>query len=144
MRYKHIAFVLLSVLLLSGCGGAVASTSTGQPSKPAAVTPEAFKSLSPAQLDAILPKKNFTFINVHTPYEGEIASTDAFIPYDVIDQKLDRLPADKNARLVLYCRSGRMSTIAANTLAKLGYTNVWNLEGGMVAWEAAGYKVIMK
>ncbi len=32
-----------------------------------------------------------------------------------------------------------MSTIAAETLVKLGYTNIWELKGGMQAWEVAGY-----
>ena len=36
------------------------------------------------------------------------------------------------------CRSGRMSSIAAKELVKAGYTNVWNLDGGMVAWEQVG------
>jgi len=34
-----------------------------------------------------------------------------------------------------------MSAIAAETLVKLGYTNLWNLDGGMVAWEQAGYEI---
>lgn len=42
---------------------------------------------------------------------------------------------------VLYCRSGRMSGIAAEELVKLGYTNLWNLKGGMLEWERAGFEI---
>ena len=86
----------------------------------------------------MLDKKDFIFVNVHIPYEGEIAKTDAFVPYNEIEKNLDKLPADKNTKIVLYCRSGRMSSLAAETLVRLGYTNVWNVEGGMGAWETLG------
>lgn len=89
----------------------------------------------------MVANKDFTFVNVHIPFEGDIAKTDVSIPYDQIDQNLDKLPSDKNAKIALYCRSGRMSAIAAKTLVGLGYTNLWNLSGGMVAWEQAGLKI---
>lgn len=98
----------------------------------------AFQTISSAQLATMLEHKDFAFINVHVPYEGEIASTDAFIAFDHVADNLDLLPADQSAPIVLYCRSGRMSEIAANELVKLGYTNVSHLDGGMNAWVAAG------
>jgi rhodanese-related sulfurtransferase len=101
-----------------------------------------YTNVAPKQLEQMLAAKDFAFINVHIPYEGEIANTDAFIPYDKIAENVGKFPADKNARVVLYCRSGRMSAIAAEELIKRGYSNVWNLNGGMVAWEGAGLRVI--
>lgn len=104
----------------------------------------AYKNISSQQLSAMLSNKDFFFANVHTPYEGEIENTDAFIPYDQITANLDKLPKDKNAKIVLYCRSGRMSAIAAGELANLGYTNVSHLAGGMIDWEKNGYAIIKK
>jgi rhodanese-related sulfurtransferase len=142
MRYLRLTLVILSAVFLAACGATAAPLPTVSESAP----PPAgtYGHLSPAQLNAMLAQKRFTFIDVHTPYEGEIASTDAFIPYDEVDQKRDGLPGDQNAMIVLYCRSGRMSNIAANTLIKSGYTNVWSLDGGMAAWESAGYKLLTK
>ena len=103
----------------------------------------AYINVSPQELDAMLKSKDFVFVNVHIPFAGDIANTDLSIPYDQISEPayLAQLPADKNAKIVLYCRSGRMSAIAAEKLVSLGYANIWNLKGGMVDWEQAGYKL---
>ena len=92
----------------------------------------------------MLEKKDFFFVNVHIPFEGELEKTDAFIPYNTIEGNLDKLPQDKNAKIVLYCRSGRMSEEAAQTLSRLDYTNIYNHTGGMIDWEARGYPVLRK
>jgi len=86
---------------------------------------QGFTVLHSAELAAILKNKAFFLVNVHVPYEGEIKDTDAFIPFDKIADNLSKLPASKDAKIVLYCRSGRMSEIAARELAKLGYTRVY-------------------
>ncbi|MBI3955833.1 rhodanese-like domain-containing protein [Candidatus Gottesmanbacteria bacterium] len=100
------------------------------------------ETVSARQLNKLLANKNFTFINVHTPYEGEIARTDTFIAYDQMVEQSASLPKDKNAPIILYCKTGRMSGEALPVLIKLGYTNVRHLTGGMDAWQKAGGKLI--
>jgi len=48
------------------------------------------------------------------------------IPYDVIAEKIGEVTTDLNKKIIVYCRSGRRSGIAKNTLEKLGYNNVEN------------------
>ncbi|GAB4417949.1 MAG: hypothetical protein Kow002_04610 [Anaerolineales bacterium] len=98
----------------------------------------AYTEINVDELRSMLQDKDFTLVNVHIPHEGDIPNTDIFIPYDQIAQNLGHLPVDKDAKIVLYCRSDRMSTIASETLVGLGYTNIYNLDGGMVAWENMG------
>ncbi len=141
---KRFATILLLVivLLLTACKNA----STPQPAtevtgQKVVVDGGSYTDISVAELETLLASKDFVFVNVHTPVDGNIAKTDLAIPYDQISQNLDKLPSDKNARIVLYCRSGHMSAIAAKTLVGLGYTNVWELSGGTSAWEQAGLPI---
>jgi len=102
---------------------------------------DGYADISAEQLDELLESQDVTLVNVHIPYEGEIPQTDLFIPFDEITEHADELPA-LDAPIVLYCRSGGMSTSAGEELASLGYTNVAELDGGMRAWEAAGYELL--
>lgn len=92
----------------------------------------------PSELDRMLADKDFAFVNVHVPYEGEIPETDLHLAFDSISQHLDQLPAPED-KIVLYCRSGSMSAIAARELAGLGYSQIYNLDGGFRAWIQAGF-----
>jgi rhodanese-related sulfurtransferase len=135
-RLLAYAAVLMLLGLLVACSG---STSPAPAEPQPSATPDGYRDLSPAELSARLSQKDFFFVNVHVPYDGEITGTDAFIPYDQTEQRLGEYPADRNAPVVLYCRSGYMSAIAARELARLGYSEVYNLAGGMAAWKVAGY-----
>lgn len=132
---KKLILFLLIAFVLAGCQpksvtGVAVSVDGGS-----------YQSVTPDELNSMLKNKDFVFINVHTPFAGNIAGTDISIAYDQIEQSLSQLPTDKNAKIVLYCRSGRMSAIAAEKLVSLGFTNIWDLKGGMVDWEQAGFEI---
>jgi rhodanese-related sulfurtransferase len=128
---KKFSFLLLVVIVLAGCQSQPVTGDT------VTVASGSYQNASVADLQTMLKNKDFVLVNVHIPFAGNIPDTDLSIPYDQIEQNLSQLPNDTNAKIVLYCRSGRMSEIAAEKLASLGYTNVWNVTGGMVDWEQA-------
>jgi rhodanese-related sulfurtransferase len=130
---KKAILLLLAIFLLASCQS---KPVTGES---VTVVGGSYQNLTPDELNTMLRDKDFVFINVHIPFAGNIDGTDLSIPYDQIEQNISQLPADKNSKIILYCRSGRMSQIAAEKLISLGYTNIWNLNGGMVDWEQAGY-----
>lgn len=139
MTRTMLIFLLIVAALLSACKSTASSTPAAEVvGKQISVSGGSYTDVSVAELQTMVADKDFTFVNVHIPFEGDIANTDLSIPYNEIDQNLGQLPTDKDAKIVLYCRSDRMSRIAAETLIGLGYTNVWNLDGGMVSWEQAG------
>jgi rhodanese-related sulfurtransferase len=124
---------------IAGTGGAAGPTAT-----PTATHATTWTNVSASQLADMLGHKDFTLVNVKTPYIGEIAGTDLYIPYDQLTARATELPLDKSAKVLVYCRSGVESAQAAQTLLTLGYTSVWNLDGGMNAWTASGRSLIQK
>jgi len=172
MRYSRtilIGALLTAALVLAACGGAAKPApqeaqpaqaeeiqateapqeETAQEEAPAQEAPQfpqndaGFSDISVDQLETMMEDKNFTLVNVHIPFQGKLPDTDEEIPFNEISQNLDSLPG-KDAPIVVYCRSGSMSTQAATELAALGYTNVMELDGGFNAWKAAGNELLMQ
>jgi len=131
-RLLGLALAIAWTVLAGACGGS--GSSEVQSADAALVEPTPFSALVEA------PK---TFVlNVHTPDEGSIPGTDAEIPFDQLERRTAELPGDRSTPLAVYCRSGNMSATARQTLADLGYTDVTELAGGMLAWEAEGLTLL--
>ncbi len=131
------AFAAL-LLLVAACTQAPSPA----PAEPSTLSKNAdgYTDITVQQLAAMLEDKDLTLVNVHIPYGGDIPQTDLSIPFNEIPDYQDELPG-KDAPIVIYCRSGNHSTTAAKTLVSLGYTNVLEVDGGMQAWETAGYSL---
>jgi phage shock protein E len=123
----------------SGSGG---SGTTGQTT--VTISQGSYTNVTSDRLAEMLKAKDFTFVNVKTPYIGEIDGTDLYIPYTDLAARASELPQTKSAKILVYCRSGVESLEAVKTLLSLGYTNVWNLDGGMNAWQASGRTLVQK
>ncbi len=78
-------------------------------------------------------KADFQLIDVREPHEVEIASIggDA-IPMGEVMDNLDKITKDK--QVIVYCRSGKRSGSIVQALEQSGYTNVYNLSGGILAY----------
>jgi len=153
MKRLLFPLLILGAIVLAACSGLSSQqTSDGLIGSKVSVSGGEYTNVSVDELQEMLKEKDFLFVNVHIPFEGDIPETDLFIPYDEIVENINHLPApfddiqadighlpvDKDTKIVFYCRSGRMSDIAAKTMVELGYTNIWNLEGGFNAWKQAG------
>ena len=138
-----LASLVVVAAVTAGCGGSGGGSSqpaTGE-ERTATSAASPFARLDPTAFAQHMGDKGAVLINVHVPYEGELPNTDAFIPFDRI-VGATQLPKNKDTELLLYCRSGRMSEMAANDLHAAGYTRLAHLEGGMRAWESSGHPLL--
>jgi len=89
-------------------------------------------------------KKGFVLVDVRSPEEhqaGSIPGTDLNIDFREIQSRHREIGAQFDDHIVVYCQSGHRSNIAAETLADLGYRQVYNVAGSMNAWMEAGFPV---
>lgn len=86
--------------------------------------------------EKINQKADFILLDVRTQEEfneGHIP-TATLLPYDLIEKQANSILPEKNKAIIVYCRSGRRSAIAATALQKLNYTNVRDF-GGINRWQ---------
>jgi rhodanese-related sulfurtransferase len=96
------------------------------------VGPTGFRALIAAHPDAHL-------LDVRTPpefHEGEYGRLDdaTLIPVQELAGRLAELPDDRNAPILIYCRSGQRSLVACYMLRQAGFQRLANLRGGIIAW----------
>ena len=138
-----IKYVILSIIMIvvAACSpNQEAQQPTSEPSNTETIPSEAvYQTLSIDELTTIVDNEpdRYTILNVHIPYTGEIQETDANVAFNDIDALTSTLP-DKDAPIILYCRSGNMSETATRELVALGYTNIYDVPGGMNAWQSSG------
>ena len=76
---------------------------------------------------------DFQLIDVREEHERDICEIGGeHIPMDDIMDNIDKIAKDK--QVIIHCRSGARSGAVCNKLESMGYTNVYNLKGGILAW----------
>jgi rhodanese-related sulfurtransferase len=87
--------------------------------------------------------ERFHFIDVREDREYAVdrAAGARHIGRGVLERDIETVIPDRAAEIVLYCGGGFRSALAADNLQKMGYSNVWSMDGGMRAWREAGYPI---
>lgn len=125
-----LAVLLAGALLVSGCssGSAGASVQT--------VDPQAFLTTA--------SQPGTTVIDVRTPAEYAQGHVDGAVNIDVEGAtfQADIAQLDKGGTYAVYCHSGRRSALATDAMGQAGFTNVYNLNGGIADLQAAGAPMV--
>lgn len=116
--------LLLSALLLGGCASTVN-----------------YQHLSMSKAKKFIDEKDCVVLDVRTPAEYEDGHIEdaVLLPVDEINAKAEEFLLDKDANILIYCRSGRRAKKAAMKLVDLGYSHVYEF-GGIIDWP---YEIVM-
>ena len=124
-RNKRFLLMLLTFALPFGCVGCSDGGSVS------------YDQISGAEAKALMDSESgYVILDTRERYEydeGHIPGA-ILIPYGEIAGRAEKELPDKDQLILVYCRSGRRSKIAAEELVKLGYTNVKEF-GGIIDWE---------
>lgn len=92
----------------------------------------------------ITNKEQFTLVDVREDGEwitGHIPDA-IHLGRGVIERDIEKNIADKGSEIILYCGGGFRSILAAYNLQKMGYTNVYSMDGGIRDWTNSGYALV--
>jgi rhodanese-related sulfurtransferase len=101
-----------------------------------------FKNITVAELQAMMGRDGLRLIDVRTDAEisrGKIPQGDP-LPLHLLPLRLGGM--DKDSATVFYCQMGGRSAQAAAFAAANGFTDVYNLQGGISAWAQAGLPIV--
>ena len=131
-KFGHYYFILLLIITgLIGCGNSQSQD---------------FKEIKPLEVKRFIDQqKDIIIIDVRTAEEyigplGLIRGT-LLRPIQEIEKWIDEFEAHKGKEIIMVCRSGNRSGVAAEYFAQNGFNSVYNMIGGMRAWNAAGFPV---
>ena len=122
---KKLIFLLLAVMMLTACGQ---DKENDQGAVYVNITAEEAKQIMDSE-------EGYIILDVRTQEEydqGHIPGA-ILISHEKIAEKAEEMLTDKNQLILVYCRSGRRSKIAAEALVELGYTNIKEF-GGIIDW----------
>lgn len=93
---------------------------------------------------AIDKQENIILLDVRTPQEYEKAhiAGSILLPLDTIYEKVTSFIPDKTQKIYAYCLSGSRSAEAVKTMIDLGYTNIFTMSHGLLAWRAKRYPLV--
>ena len=129
--------ILLFASLLAACGGSAPAAEKAPEVDLTALPVD----LTVQQVNAIRNHPDVVLIDVREQWEydaGHIPDV-KLIPLGELPNRLDEIPQDKF--VVMTCRSGNRSNQAAQFLRSKGFDNVHNMQGGILAWQQAGFPV---
>ena len=137
---KPIIGLLVGVLAVAfaGCAGEPATTVENQIIKEISVA-EAY-----TMIQANAGKADFVVLDVRTPSEfasGHLAGA-ILIDFNASNFTTEVDKLDKTKRYLVYCRTSNRSGQAVAVMKSLGFKEVYDMDGGIVAWEAAGYSTV--
>lgn len=128
MKVIHFTALLLAIMILPSCN------TSNQSDK--------IKVISAEEVTAILAE-GALLVDVREPDEVEALAYDlpdvTYLPLSELPKNLDKLPTDRP--ILLACHSGQRSIKAANLLSENGFKELYNLDGGIKGWQAAGQPV---
>lgn len=125
------------------CAGFILAILLSAPGSFAAADTVNAESLSPAEAATLSADKKALIIDVREADEwhNHHIPNSINIPLEQLTQRLPELERYKNSAIITQCRGGKRSQQALKTLKSAGFTQVYTMEGGLLAWQKAGLAV---
>ncbi len=129
--YSSILARILLVAIVTGClNGTTPSEKAG------------YSDISVQQGKEMIGRGDVFILDVRTQdeYNESHIRNSTLIPIQELDRRIRELPKDR--KILVYCRTGHRSATASEILDKNGFTQIYNMKGGITEWINAGYEVV--